>query len=96
MITYRELLRCPELLRSYLEMLADGRDGRPVRTEPRILTLHCSSCDARWMLDGNHGFARLCAANDHCVVTVTEMTSPELGMRGCRCSGSLDAAVESR
>ena len=43
---------------------------------------------SRWMLDGNHGFVRLCTSDDHQTVEVTEMTSPRLGMRACQCGGA--------
>ena len=86
MITYAELLDLPELLASYLECLAKDRIGRPERSSARILTLHCSRCDARWLLDGNHGLVRIFASRRSCRVQVTEMTSPALGMRGCQCA----------
>jgi len=85
LITFAELMQAPRLLRDYLAMLADGRAGRPERESPHVMTLHCSTCDARWMLDGNHGFARLCAEGAHGPVTVTEMTDPRLGIRACAC-----------
>ena len=85
LITYAELLGLPDLLRDYLERLRIDRAGRPDRQSPRMMTLHCSSCDARWMLDGNHGFVRICASGNHQPITVTEMTSPQLGMHGCAC-----------
>ena len=85
MITYRELLTLQELLLSYLERLRVDRAGRRSRSSPRAMTLHCSACDARWLLDGNHGFIQVCMSGAHRDMAITEMTSPELGMRGCQC-----------
>ena len=85
LIAFGELMELPELLAKYVAMLDRERRGRPERPIPRIMTLHCSRCDARWLLDGNHGFVRLCVSGEHQETTVTEMTGPGLGMRGCRC-----------
>ena len=55
MITFAELVELPELFADYLAILSAERADRPQRDAPRVMTLHCSTCDARWMLDGNHG-----------------------------------------
>lgn len=88
MITYAELMRQPGLLQDYLERLGIDRAGRPERPTPRVLTLHCAACDGRWLLDGNHGFVRICVADNHQLVSVTEMTGPRLAMRACRCDAA--------
>lgn len=96
MITYCELMTLPALLRDYLQWLREDRVHRPARAGFRALTLHCSSCDARWLLDGNHQFVTVCASGEERVFTVTEMTSPELGMRGCQCTPRDAQAVSAR
>ena len=87
LITYAELMQLPNLLQDYIEMLRIERMNRPERPFPRVMTLHCATCDARWLLDGNYGFVRIIASGNDQIVIVTEMTSPKLGMRGCQCNG---------